>query len=130
MRIRELTRILFLVCGVLSVGLAILGMFLPLLPTTPFLLLSVFFFGRSSERCHHLLLNNRWCGEYIRNYHEGRGMLLRQKIMAIAVLWTSIGYGVWFLGSPLPRFVLLAVAVGVTIYLLRLNTYRPEHQSV
>ena len=127
---KGLTRYLLIAGGAICVGLGALGMFLPLLPTTPFLLLGVFFFGRSSDRCHQLLLTNRWCGEYIKNYHEGRGMLLRQKVIAIAVLWISIGNAAWFLGTHLwPKLLLLAVAIGVTVYLLRLKTYKPDEQT-
>ena len=130
MRTRKLVNVLFVVAGVVCVGLGILGMFLPLLPTTPFLLLAAFCFGRGSERLHQWLLNHRWCGKYITNFRNGLGLTVRQKVTAILVLWLSILNAAWWMGDRLWVIMLLAsVACGVTIYLLRLNTYSGD-QSI
>ncbi len=106
-------------------------MFLPLLPTTVFLLLAAYCYARSSPRLYEWLLTNRYFGEYIRNYREGRGMPLRHKVLTLVLLWGVIGFSVvavarsWWL-----RLFLLAVAVGVTTYLARLKTYRPRPRQV
>ena len=71
-------------------------MFVPLLPTIPFLLLAAACYARSSERFYHWLLNNRWFGSYIRNYREGKGVPLKVKIFTIALLWIVIGCSVAF----------------------------------
>jgi len=91
------------------VALAVLGLFLPVLPTTPFLLLAAVCYARSSERFYHWLMTNRWFGEYIRNYREGRGIPLKQKVLTISLLWVTIGYAAAFIvstfclrGMPLP----------------------------
>lgn len=112
--------------GTLCVGLGVLGMFLPLLPTTVFLLMAAYCYSRSSERFHNWLLNNRFCGPYISNYKSGRGISVRQKTTTIGVLWLSIGFSIWITGSNLwVTLLLFAIAAGVTIHLLMIKTYRP-----
>ena len=91
-----LIRTLLLVSGTLCVVLGVLGMFLPVLPTTPFLLLAAICYARSSKRFYNWLMTNRWCGAYIRNYREGRGIPLKQKVLTILLLWLTIGYAAWF----------------------------------
>jgi uncharacterized membrane protein YbaN (DUF454 family) len=116
----------FIFLGVLCVVLAFLGIFLPVLPTTPFLLLAAFFFARSSDRFLHWLLHNRWFGPYIRNYREKRGMTLPHKVFTLAMLWlflllTAIfAIEQWWL-----RLLLLVIGTGVTIHITSINTYRP-----
>lgn len=123
----EIARMLLVVAGTLSVVLGVAGMFLPLLPTTPFLLLAAFCYGRSSERFYQMLLDNRWCGAYIRNCREGRGITLRQKAVAISVLWVSIGNTMWFVGSAMwVKLLLACLASVITLFLVRLKTYKPE----
>ncbi len=114
----------------LCVALGILGMLLPVLPTTPFLLLAAACFGRSSERCHHWLMNNRWCGDYLRNYREGRGISIRQKAITLLLLWLTIGStAYWAIAQWWLRALLIGIALGVTIHLLRIKTYKPDDPS-
>lgn len=124
---RDLKRTLLIACGTLSVALGVVGIFFPVLPTTPFLLLAAVCYARSSERFYHWLLTNHWLGEYIRNYREGRGIPLKQKVLTIALLWLSIGYAALFV-VPLwwVKLILFGIATGVTIHLVRTKTYRPE----
>lgn len=103
--------------GAIAVVLAILGVFLPLLPTTPFLLLASACFARGSTRLHHWLITNRHFGEYLRNYEQGRGIPLRAKVTAMLMLWGSIGYSAFSVGSPALIALLVSIAVGVSIYL-------------
>lgn len=113
--------------GTLCVALGVLGMFLPLLPTTVFLLMAAYCYSRSSERFHNWLLNNRWCGAYIRNYKSGRGISLRQKVSTILILWASIGSSIFIIGAGFWLTLLLAgIASGVTIHILWLKTFRAE----
>jgi uncharacterized protein len=123
-------RILLIVCGTLCVALGVLGMFLPILPTTPFLLLAAFCYGRSSQRAYRWLMSNRWFGEYIRNYRDGRGIPLKQKILTITLLWLTIGYTVLFVVSHWwVKLILLAIAGGVTVHLTRARTLKAERQD-
>jgi uncharacterized protein len=113
--------------GVLCVVLGFIGIFIPILPTTPFLLLAAFFFTRSSNRALHWLENNRWFGKYIRNYRAGLGMPAREKVVTLTLLWLTIGFSAIFLiENGWVRMVLFVVAVGVTAHLMRIKTYRPE----
>lgn len=107
------------VIGCIAVLLAVLGVFLPLLPTTPFLLLASACFARGSERLHRWLLNNKLFGEYLRNVESGRGIPLRAKITAIALLWASLAFSLFEVQGLALKGVLIAVGVGVTIYLAR-----------
>jgi len=129
---KKIIRSLWLAVGLVCVVLGAAGMVLPILPTTPFLLAAAACFCKSSTRMYDWLLNNKWLGEYIRNYREGRGLSMRTKITALTVLWTTIGISIVFLLSRLlpPQLVLpmqivmIAVAVGVSIHILRLPTFK------
>ena len=118
---------LLITAGTICVVLAIFGMVLPVLPTTPFLLLAAICYERSSPRFYDWLITNKYFGEYIKNYREGRGIPMRQKVITLAILWVSIGYGAFFVsGSWWLSLLLLSVATGVTIHLARVKTFRPE----
>ena len=115
------------VIGLASTGLAILGIFLPLLPTVPLLLLAAACFARSSERFHSWPLQHPRLGPMIRGYLDGQGLPLKSKIYAICLVWLTISVSVLFLKALFwGQVALLAIACGVTIYLLRLPIYR-EH---
>lgn len=101
------------------------GVVLPILPTTPFLLLSAACYYKSSERMHRWILNNRWFGNYIRNYKEGKGLPLKTKIFTLTLLWIVISYSALFVVSMFVlQVVLFAVAVGVSIHLITLPTLK------
>ena len=100
-----------------------LGIFVPLLPTTPFLLLAAFLYARSSERFHAWLLTNRLVGSYIRRYQEHRSMTRRHKVLTLVLLWTVIGCSACFVVSLWwARLLLAIVAVSVTVHLLWIKT--------
>jgi uncharacterized membrane protein YbaN (DUF454 family) len=124
----QFKRILFIIVGAIATALGVIGILVPVLPTTPFLLIAAFFFARSSERFYQWLITNRYFGEYLRNYREGRGMPLREKLVALTALWLTIGLAVIFtIPSWWGRAALLAIAIAVTVHLVRLKTYRrPE----
>ncbi|NPV55775.1 MAG: YbaN family protein [Anaerolineae bacterium] len=119
-------RFLFLSLGWLFVVIASIGVILPILPTTPFLLLAAFFFARSSEKFHRWLLENRWFGSYIRNYYEGRGMLMRDKLITMNLEWLTIGATIHFARLPFWLDLLLfAIAVGVSVHILWIPVAKP-----
>jgi len=114
--------------GLACTGLAILGIFLPLLPTVPLLLLAAACFARSSERFHGWLLQHPRLGPMIRGYLDGQGIPLRSKIYAIALLWLTIPISALFLTSLLwVQITLFAIGCGVTVYLLRLPLYNEDN---
>ncbi len=113
---------LLLSAGILAVGFGVVGAFVPLLPTTPFLLLAAACFARSSDRHYEWLLNHRWMGAYVRNYREHKATTRRVKVVTMALLWGSIGYAVIAVADGwVVRTLLLSVAVGVTIHVLSLR---------
>jgi hypothetical protein len=119
-----------LIVGCLAVVLAIVGMFLPILPTIPFLLLAVACFARSSTRFYSWLLDHGYLGPLIRPYLEGGGIPRSARIKAIVLLWTSIGASVFFfIETPAIRGMLLVIAAGVTLYLLRLPTAETDNRD-
>jgi uncharacterized protein len=126
----DIRKILLIFSGTVFVGLGVLGMFLPLVPTTVFLLLAAYCYSKSSERFHTWLLTNRWCGEYIRNYKERRGMTVRQKVSSISMLWASITLSMWLVAAKLWLVLLLAaIAIGVTTHLLWIKTRREGDEA-
>jgi len=123
---QKVVRALLIAAGTVSLGLGAIGIFVPVLPTTPFLLLAAACYMRSSERLHKWLINNRWFGEYIKNYQAGRGIPMRTKIVALTVLWGTIMFSAFFVFTEvlLVQIILLCVAAGVTVHLIRLPTFK------
>lgn len=127
-KLKPWQRYLFMAGGIIAFGLGMLGIPLPLLPTTPFLLLSAWFFARSSERFYTWLINHRYFGKTIRNYREKGGVALGVKIWAIALLWITIGISATFaINSWWVRGLLLVIAIGVTIHISSLKTIKNQN---
>ena len=115
------------VAGAIAVLLGILGIFLPLLPTTPFLLLASWCFARGSDRLHAWLLSHRVFGDYLRNFEAGRGIPLKAKILATVTLWGSILLATRRFDTPTMPVLLALMGAGVSLYLWRfLPTLRLE----
>ena len=118
-----------LTVGVVSLVTGVVGIFLPLIPTTGPLLLAAVCFDRSSPRFHSWLMNNRYLGGYIRNYQEGRGLPMMQKVCTIGLLWTTITVSIVFAVSAWwGRALLAAIAVAVTAHVATLPTYKPAKE--
>lgn len=108
---------LFNLAGALALLLGIAGLFLPLLPTTPFLLLASACFARGSTRLHRWLLQHRVFGVYLRNVEAGNGIPLKAKIVALTMMWASLAYSMLRFEHLGLRIALLATGCGVSIYL-------------
>jgi uncharacterized membrane protein YbaN (DUF454 family) len=122
--VNHIARSLLIASGTLCVCLAVLGIFLPILPTTPFLLLAAYLYARSSERFLHWLLTNQLFGAYIDHYRQGLGMPRREKILTVIALWLTIGFSALHVVQAMWLRVLLgAIAAGVTVHLARIPTY-------
>lgn len=123
--IHPLKMILLVSAGFLSLLLGIIGIAVPMLPTTPFLLLSAFFFARSSTRLYNWLIYHRLFGKYIRDYREKRGVSLNVKMGALLMLWATIIYSAfWAVDVVWVRILLILIALGVTSHILCLKTLR------
>ena len=121
----NLRKWVLIIIGSFFTGIGILGIFLPLLPTTPFLLLAAACYIRSSERFYNWLINNKWLGNYIKNYLEGKGVSLKAKVFSISFLWITIGYSAVFVVNIFSiRVILILIAIGVTIHLLSIRTLK------
>lgn len=122
-KLSPLQRFLFTLAGMASFGLGFIGVFVPLLPTVPFMLLSAYCFARSSERYYKWLINHRYFGEHILNYRDHHAVTATIRRATIALLWISIGITAIFAVSLLwIRLMLLVIAISVTIHLALLKT--------
>jgi uncharacterized membrane protein YbaN (DUF454 family) len=123
-------RILLVILGSVSFGLAVAGVFLPLLPTTPLLLLSAWCFFRSSPRLYNWLLNHPRFGEYIRNFREHKAIPLRVKIVSVSLLWLTLGYCTIFIAQQWwLRSILLGLAIAITWHILSYATLRKREEG-
>ncbi|MTV38251.1 YbaN family protein [Duganella radicis] len=105
--------------GIVAVILGVLGIFLPLLPTTPFLLLASACFARASPRMHNWLRTNRVFGKYLRDYENGAGIPLRGKVWILIFMWGSMSYSIWRTDHLWVRLLIVAIGACVTLYLTR-----------
>jgi len=124
----RLWRALLLAAGLLSLVLGVVGIFVPLLPTVPFLLLAAACFARSSERVHSWLVNHTHLGPMIAGFLDGQGIPRQAKIRAIALVWLTIPpSALWLVSHPWLKGLLFAVALAVTLYLWRLPLRKIEN---
>jgi hypothetical protein len=113
--------------GTLFLGVGIVGIIVPILPTTPFLLLATSFYARGSKKFYHWLLNNRILGAYIRHYIDGKGMPLKIKLFTIALLWIAISSTIAFTVDDLVvRLILVLVAIGVSVHIALIKSYKRQ----
>jgi hypothetical protein len=113
----------YLISGLLLVAIGVIGIFLPLLPTTIFLILASICFLKSSPKANEWLRNHKILGGYIDNYQNKTGLTRNAKIANIITLWISISLSAFFLTDVLYiRIILLAIAIGVTIHLVMIKT--------
>jgi uncharacterized membrane protein YbaN (DUF454 family) len=118
-------RYFLIALGWVFVALGVIGIFLPVMPTTIFLILAAACFARSSEKFYTWLIEHKTLGKFIRDYREKRGMPLKAKLVAILLLNLSIGYSSFFVvESLIAKILLLGVALSVTLYLISLKTLR------
>lgn len=120
----QMKKTLFIILGSVSLTLGVIGIFLPILPTTPFLLLSAALFARSSERLYSWLMNHKIFGEYIRNFREDKAIPLRGKVIAISTMWIFMLYSVFFIvdGKWYFQALLICIALAVTVHILSYKT--------
>jgi uncharacterized membrane protein YbaN (DUF454 family) len=123
-RLSRPKKALYFTLGSISLALGILGMVLPVLPTTPFLLLAVACYCRSSERMYGWMLSNKMFGRYISNYRAGRGVPPKVKVLTLGVLWLAIGYSLYAVSFLPVQIALLAVAVVVSAHVIMLPSLK------
>ena len=114
-----LLRIFLKILGFVCIALGICGVALPVLPTTPFLILAAVCFSYSSEKFYNKIINHPRFGKSVRNYLEGRGIPRRAKRIAVIVLWISIGCSTWFVKPIWLKVMLPAIAIYASWFILR-----------
>ena len=114
----RILRALLISAGFISVVLGIIGAVLPVLPTTPFLILAAICFSYSSEKFFNKIISNKYFGKNVKDYLEGRGIPLKAKIAAVSILWISIGVSCYFIGILWLRILLPCLAVFISWFIL------------
>ncbi|EOV0647231.1 DUF454 family protein [Cronobacter turicensis] len=122
-------RTILLILGWLAVVLATLGVVLPLLPTTPFLLLAAWCFARSSPRFHHWLLYRSWFGGYLRHWHQHRAMPPGTKPRAILFILATFAISLWLVKIFWVRILLLFILSGLLIFMWRIPVVDEKQQN-
>ena len=119
----SLYRVLYFISGILLVIIGIIGIFLPLLPTTIFLILASACFVKGSPKANEWLYNHKILGVYLKNYRDKSGLTVKAKMINILLLWFMISISVYFFTEEfLLRLLLLMIAIGVTTHLLMIKT--------
>ncbi|WP_273225536.1 YbaN family protein [Geosporobacter ferrireducens] len=122
-------KILLMVIGSISLGLGMIGVVLPVLPTTPFLLISLACYMRSSRKLYDFVLSNKYLGPYVKDYVDGKGIPIKAKKRAIFLIWITIGFSVLFVIDKIfLRLMLLTIASIVSIYIWTRST--PESKNI
>lgn len=117
---------LLLTLGCVFVGIGFIGIFLPVLPTTPFLLIAVWAFARSSPRFHNWLLNHKTLGPYVREWNQNRAIPVKAKIMAVLMMTASFTWLAFFSRAPSYAVALVAVIMlGAATFVLTRPSSRP-----
>jgi uncharacterized membrane protein YbaN (DUF454 family) len=111
-------RILLNALGFLAIGLGTAGIFLPLLPTTPFVLLAAGCFARANPKMYHWIGKSKYFGEYIRNYYEKKGISMQTRVRALIFLWVTLGVSAAIFRTVHVWIILGIVGIGVSIHLL------------
>ncbi|NVM35441.1 MAG: YbaN family protein [Candidatus Lokiarchaeota archaeon] len=125
-----ITRLVFL-GGFISLILGIIGIAIPILPTTPFLLLASAAFAKSSERFNRWLLNNKILGAYIKNYREGKGLPLKIKLITLSLLWITILVSMLFLMNLLwVQILLICIAIAVSLHIILIKPKNIEKNQL
>lgn len=113
-------KLLLIIFGSISLALAVIGIFLPILPTTPLLLLAAWCYFRSSEKLYNKLINSKHLGKYIKDFRENKIIPLKTKIYIISMLWASLIYCIFFVAKGMMwlQILLAIILIGVTIHIL------------
>lgn len=114
---------LYIAFGSLSLALGIIGIFVPLLPTTPFLLLSAALYFKGSPTLYQWLIHQKQLGPYIQNFRIHKAIPLRAKIISIMLIWSTILYGIFWIAPNLwIKILLFGIATATTWHILSYKT--------
>ena len=126
---RNLKKKLYITFGFLAVALAIVGVFIPGLPTVPFLLVALFCFERSSKKYHDMIMNNKYFGPVLQDYYSGKGLTPSVKIKAILFLSCGMIFSIYKIQNLHARIALAVVWLGVAIHIILLKTKKTKNKT-
>ena len=126
---RNLKKKLYITFGFLAVALAIVGVFIPGLPTVPFLLVALFCFERSSKKYHDMIMNNKYFGPVLQDYYSGKGLTSSVKIKAISFLSCGMAFSIYKIQNLHARIALVIVWIGVAIHIILLKTKKTKNKK-
>jgi uncharacterized protein len=124
----SIKRIFFLFVGSISLALGVIGIFLPLLPTTPLLLLAVACYLRSSEKLYDWLINHKYLGPFINNWRQGKGIPFKIKVTSIVFLWISMMFSVIFIHYIILKMIFFIIPLFFTWFILKQKTLPQQHK--
>ena len=116
----KITKVVLIVIGWISIALGVIGIVLPLLPTTPFILLAAACFAKSSKKFHFWLINHPLFGPIINNFQNGQGIPRHVKIKVIAFIWLTLSISMYFLPYTWARLIIFIMGIGLTSFLWRI----------
>lgn len=119
---KNLKKKVYICFGLLFVLFAIIGAFLPIMPTVPFLLVALFCFERSSTKYHNMILNNKYFGKILTDYYEGRGLTVPVKIKVILFLSCGMAFSIYKVHNFYLRIMLIIIWIGVALHIILLKT--------
>lgn len=125
----SMKKITYLILGFLSLGLGLIGIILPILPTVPFLLLASWLFYRSSEKSYLWLMNHPLFGKRLRQYERYRAVSAATKALGLTLLWVSLGLSIWLVKKPVVSVILPIVGIIGTIAIFSIRTLTREQQA-
>ncbi|SHM92587.1 YbaN family protein [Gracilibacillus kekensis] len=113
----NIKRTLWLIGGSISLIIGLIGIIVPLLPTTPLVILAAFCFGKSSKALHQWLVTNKYFGKYLADYQSGKGVPIRIKLFAVIIVWTSVLFTLTVIPLFYVKVFMIGVALFVTIFI-------------
>jgi uncharacterized protein len=117
--LKRFVKSVFLTAGIASLVLGFIGIFLPLLPTTPFVLLAAYCFARSSERFHRYIMQHKTFGKMVTDFYENKIITVKTKIVALSSMWAMLLLSViFFMPIIWVKLVVVGIGVAVSAYLL------------
>ena len=126
---RNLKKKLYITFVFLAVALAIVGVFIPGLPTVPFLLVALFCFERSSKKYHDMIMNNKYFGPVLQDYYSGKGLTSSVKIKAISFLSCGMAFSIYKIQNLHARIALVVIWLGVAIHIILLKTKKTKNKK-
>ena len=126
---RNLKKKLYIAFGFLAVTLAIVGVFIPGLPTVPFLLVALFCFERSFKKYHDMIMNNKYFGPVLQDYYSGKGLTSSVKIKAILFLSCGMIFSIYKIQNLHARIALAIVWLGIAIHIILLKTKKTKNKT-